>query len=40
LSDEYLWAGIWSRKFATTLKEHADGYFKGFEKRSDENKDI
>lgn len=36
LSDEYLWAGIWSRKFANTLSEHSNAYFTSFKKRSDE----
>ena len=36
LSDEYLWAGIWSRKFANTLSEHSNAYFTSLKKRSDE----
>jgi len=40
LKDEFLWAGTWSRKFATTLDEHSKAYFSSFKKRSDEIWDI
>jgi len=40
VKDEFLWAGIWSRKFATTLDEHSNAYFTNFNKRYDEMAEV